>query len=65
MMYMGSILFGTSAGCSWGANGYEFTTGAVLFILAVWLTAEAWLAVRRYRREPPVETLDVLFPSKK
>jgi carbon starvation protein len=38
-------------------------TGAVLFVLAVWLTAEAWLAVRRYRRTPPVETLEVLFPS--
>lgn len=38
-------------------------TGGVLFILAVWLTIEAALAVRRYRNEPPVETLEVRFPE--
>jgi carbon starvation protein len=36
-------------------------TGGAVFGLAVWLTIEAALAVRRYRREPPVETLDVEF----
>jgi carbon starvation protein len=36
-------------------------TGAVLFVLAIWLTVEAALAVRRYRHEPPIETLEVEF----
>ncbi len=36
-------------------------TGGVLFVLAIWLTVEAALAVLRYRKEPPVETLEVEF----
>ena len=36
-------------------------TGGVLFVIAVWLSIEALLAVRRYRREPIVESLDVQF----
>ena len=40
-----------------------FLTGATIFTLASWLTAEAWLAVRRYRRRPAVESLEVKFAS--
>ena len=36
-------------------------TGASIFILAVWLTGEAWLAVRRVRRRGAVEALEVRF----
>ncbi len=38
-------------------------TGGVLFALAVWLAIEAAVAVRRYRSEPPVDTLEVRFPE--
>lgn len=37
------------------------TTGAVIFTLAVWLTLEAWIAVRRFQRRPAIEGLDVEF----
>ena len=37
------------------------TGGGVIFVLAVWLTLEAWVAVRRYRRRPVVEDLEVQF----
>ncbi len=40
-----------------------FLTGATILALALWLTAEAWLAVRRYRRHPVVERLEVEFVS--
>jgi carbon starvation protein len=36
-------------------------TGGVIFVLAIWLTLEAWVAVRRYRRHPVIEPLDVVF----
>ncbi len=36
-------------------------TGGVVFTLAVWLTIEAGIAVRRYRLAPVVEGLDVVF----
>ena len=36
-------------------------TGGLIFVLAVWLTLEAWVAVRRYRRRPVVEDLEVRF----
>ena len=36
-------------------------TGASIFVLAVWLTGEAWLAVRRFRRRGAVEALEVQF----
>jgi carbon starvation protein len=38
-------------------------TGGVLFAIAVWLSLEAVAAVRRYRREPVVTTLEVEFKS--
>ena len=38
-------------------------TGGAIFTLAIWLTIEAWLAVRRYREQPPVTTLEVRFTS--
>ena len=37
------------------------TGGGLIFVLAVWLTLEAWVAVRRYRRRPVVEDLEVQF----
>ena len=40
-----------------------FVTGATIFALAIWLTAEAWLAVRHYRQDPVVERLEVEFVS--
>lgn len=46
----------------WNAGEWGLlVTGGILFVVAVWLTVEAWLAVRRYRTEPPVENLEVLF----
>ncbi len=36
-------------------------TGAVILVLAVWLALEAGLAVRRYRRNPVREELEVRF----
>ena len=38
-----------------------FLTGGSILLLAVWLTVEAWLAVRRFRRRGIVEGLDVQF----
>ena len=38
-----------------------FGTGGLILVLAVWLTLEAWLAVRRYRQQPVVEGLEVQF----
>ena len=38
-------------------------TGGVIFVLAVWLTVEAAAAVRRFRRHPIVEPLDVQFET--
>jgi carbon starvation protein len=37
------------------------TVGGVLFIIGIWLSFEAFAAVRRYRSEPVVESLDVQF----
>ena len=33
--------------------------GGCITLIAVWLVVEAFLALRRYRREGPVESLDV------
>ena len=38
-----------------------FATGGLILVLALWLTLEAWLAVRRYRGRPVVEGLEVQF----
>ncbi|MCY4075672.1 MAG: carbon starvation protein A [Acidobacteria bacterium] len=38
-------------------------TGAIVFTLAVWLVAEAALAVARYRRNPVLDGLEVVFPK--
>ena len=40
-----------------------FATGATIFALGIWLMAEAWLAIRRYRQHPVVERLEVEFVS--
>ncbi len=39
-------------------------TGAIIFTLAVWLTLEAWVAVRRFQRQPVIEGLDVDFAER-
>ena len=39
-------------------------TGAIIFTLAVWLTLEAWVAVRRFQRPPVIEGLDVDFAER-
>ena len=36
-------------------------TGGAVLVLAVWLTGEAWLAVRRFRRRGVTEPLEVDF----
>ena len=36
--------------------------GGAILVIAVWLVAEAFLAVRRYRRSPPAASLDVELP---
>jgi hypothetical protein len=38
-----------------------FGTGALLLVIAIWLAVEASLAVRRYRREAVVESLEIRF----
>ena len=38
-----------------------FVTGLVILALALWLTVEAAVAVRHYRRAPVVEDMDVRF----
>ncbi|MGD8331089.1 MAG: carbon starvation protein A [Acidobacteriota bacterium] len=42
-------------------NWLLLITGGVLFVLAIWLSIEAVVAVRRYRSRPPVTTLEVEF----
>ncbi len=57
MVAMASALRGFWAVRDW----LLLITGGVLFVIAIWLSIEALLAVRRYRREPIVESLDVQF----
>jgi carbon starvation protein len=46
----------------WNARDWLLLgTGGVLFVIAIWLSGEAIIAVRRYRREPPVTTLEIEF----
>ena len=59
MSAMGTNLLEFWANRQWAL----FLTGATILALALWLTAEAWLAVRRYRRHPMVERLEVEFVS--
>ena len=35
--------------------------GGTLFVIGIWLSFEAFAAVRRYRSEPVVKSLDVQF----
>ena len=37
-------------------------TGTAILVLAIWLTGEAWIAVRRFRRHGALEPLEVSFP---
>ena len=44
----------------WSARQWLlFATGATIFLLALWLTVEAAVAVYRFRRQPVIEGLDV------
>ena len=46
----------------WNAGDWILlATGTTLFLIGIWLSVEAWLAVRRYRREPTVESLEIEF----
>ena len=46
----------------WRAGEWTlFVTGLVILALALWLTVEAAVAVRQYRRAPVVEDMDVRF----
>ena len=42
---------------------YGIPQDAPIPLIAVWLVVEAFLALRRYRREGPVECLDVTLPE--
>ena len=57
LVAMTSALRGFWADQSW----LLLTVGGVLFIIGIWLSFEAFAAVRRYRSEPVVESLDVQF----
>ncbi len=48
-----------------GSQWMLVLTGGTLFLLAVWFTLEAWFAVRRFRRQPAVEGLEVNFDRSK
>ncbi len=46
----------------WMARDWTLlATGTTLFVIGIWLSFEAWFAVRRYRREPTVESLEIEF----
>ena len=46
----------------WNAGDWILlATGTTLFLIGIWLSVEAWLAVRRYRREPTVASLEIEF----
>ena len=55
-----------------GSNLIEFwlnrqwlllTTGSIIFTLAIWLTVEATLAVKKYRQNPTIEDLEIRFTT--
>ena len=49
----------------WGAGQWLLlATGAIIFTLAVWLVIEAALAVVRFRRNPVLDGLEVVFREK-
>ena len=58
---IGAALVGAVAEVDWWWATL-FGIGLFLFILAIWLVVEAVIAIRRYYREEPVESLDV-FPD--
>ncbi|MEE2649151.1 MAG: carbon starvation CstA 5TM domain-containing protein, partial [Acidobacteriota bacterium] len=57
LVAMTSALRGFWADQSW----LLLIVGGVLFVIGIWLILEAFAAVRRYRSEPVVESLDVQF----
>ena len=55
-------VMGTNLAGFWTAGQWLLlATGATIFSLAVWLVAEAALAVVRYRRNPVLDGLEVVF----
>jgi carbon starvation protein len=42
-------------------NTVLLVIGALITAIALWLMVEAALAIRRYRRSPPVESLEVVL----
>ena len=55
-------VMGTNLAGFWTAGQWLLlATGAIVFTLAVWLVAEAALAVARFRRDPVLDGLEVVF----
>ena len=55
-------VMGTNLAGFWTAGQWLLlATGAIVFTLAVWLVAEAALAVARFRRNPVLDGLEVVF----
>ncbi len=46
-----------------GGNTTLLVVGGAITVIAVWLVAEAAIAVNRYRRSAPVETLEISLPE--
>lgn len=44
-------------------TGALFVVGSILLLMAIWLVVEAVLAFGRARREPKVESLEIVFPD--
>jgi carbon starvation protein len=64
MMITTLIAMGSKLLSFWrdGNNILLFVGGAITLI-ALWLVVEAALAIRRYTRTPPVESLDIALPE--
>jgi carbon starvation protein len=62
MLISTMVAMAEKLGDFWAARDWLLlVTGGVLFIIAIWLSGEAIAAVRRYRREPVVEGLEIHF----
>ena len=62
MLVSTMVAMASALGDFWRARDWLLLiTGGVLFVIGIWLSVEAIAAVRRYRREPVVESLDVQF----
>lgn len=62
MLISTMVAMASALGDFWAASDWLLLiTGGVLFIIAIWLSLEAIVAVRRYRTKPAVDSLDVTF----